>query len=639
MHYSTLTSLAILKVNIDHGRDYLDYLKPFVLDVLEYEKPETITDDTVHTLLLKKFGLNIPHRSIQVVLKRLSRKYPLKKENKIYKITGALKPNINIVAQKNQAERHIEAVISGLIEFSRSTVKPIDSNERAVKALLDFLLRFNIPCLKAYLRGTTIPDIEQSHKGDIVLVSKYIIKLQKTNPERFESFMILVQGHMLANALTCPDLAQVPETYKGVTFYLDTPLLISLLGLNNEYKKEAVKSLIDLLYRLNGKVSVFSHLRDELKGVIETAAGNLDDIKRRGGSIVMEARRSSKTKSDLLLFAQQIDEKLAEFNISEEQTPKYEYKFQIDEKVFDQALDDEVPHYKKEAKKNDINSVRSIYVLRKGMAPDTVERSKAVLVTSNTKFAKVAWRYGRAHEELRQVSSVITDFSLANMAWLKAPMGASSLPETEVLAFSYSALRPTKDFLNKYLTEIEKLDTDQTITERDHQLLRSSIYIEKELMSMTMGDEQALNEETITEILKRVTSEIKKEESEKLTEEQKQHKTTKEKLDKERQKKHELQDKLYWRCDKKAKLYSWNLTGLIIILQVVLIFISIWFKFSLVYTIILSLLIVIFNIFGLSSWKIHKKIKNTLLSRFLKKEEDITGLNLTNKDNQNKGRV
>ena len=49
-------------------------------------------------------------------------------------------------------------------------------------------------------------------------------------------------------------------------------------------------------------------------------------------------------------------------------------------------------------------------------------------------------------------------------------------------------------------------------------------------MNMTMGDEEALTEETITETLKRVTSKLKKEETEKLIEEQKQHQKTQNKL-------------------------------------------------------------------------------------------------------------
>ena len=39
MSTNTLTSLAILKVHVDQGKDYLDYLRPFILEVLIETQP------------------------------------------------------------------------------------------------------------------------------------------------------------------------------------------------------------------------------------------------------------------------------------------------------------------------------------------------------------------------------------------------------------------------------------------------------------------------------------------------------------------------------------------------------------------------------------------------------------------------
>jgi len=68
---STLTSLAMLKVTIDQGGDYLDYLKPFVLHVLSKYRPSPIIDSKIKEFIIKEFGLEIPERTIQIVLKPL----------------------------------------------------------------------------------------------------------------------------------------------------------------------------------------------------------------------------------------------------------------------------------------------------------------------------------------------------------------------------------------------------------------------------------------------------------------------------------------------------------------------------------------------------------------------------------------
>ncbi|MFH1915623.1 MAG: hypothetical protein ABIK45_15270 [Pseudomonadota bacterium] len=336
MSSSTLTSLAMLKVHIDQGQDYIDYLRPFILEVLIIHKPDPVTDKCVSDHIRGDFGLEIPPRVVQIVLKRLSRQLPIRRNDGVYRITGEL-PDQRIAQKKNIAERHIKAVLAGLRGISETTPKPITSDEEAVTAICTFLTQFSIPCLRAFLRGSTIPTIEDRQNAHIVLVSKYVMGLQ-SDPESSESFKVVIEGHMLANALLCPDLHNAPKSYRGTTFYLDTPLLVRRLDLVGNPHLENVKSLIMLLRNLGGKVAAFSHTREELEHVISGAASFIDSYQGRGG-IVWEARRKGATKSDLLLLLTQIDEKLKDAGIEIVDTPQYIEDVQIDETVFEDFLD------------------------------------------------------------------------------------------------------------------------------------------------------------------------------------------------------------------------------------------------------------------------------------------------------------
>ena len=524
MPTNTLTSLAILKVNIDQGNDYLDYLYPFILQVLVDHDLDPIRVVVVGACIREQFGLEIPQRTIELLLKRIARKGFVERDSGVYRKSGDL-PNPQLASKQAEAKRHIEAVLAGLQQFSQETINPISSDEEAVVTICTFLAAFDVTCLRAYLRGTAIPEFGGEHQTDIVLVSDYIQQVLRTNPERFASFLILVQGHMLANALMCPDLAKAPRTYRDVTFYLDTPLLIQSLGSEGEDKQAAIHELITLVRRLGGKVAAFSHSRDELQSVLRGATLYLESPQARG-AVVFEARRRGVTKSDLLLFASSVDDKLSEADIEVDNSPRYVKEFQIDETIFEQVLEDEVSYYNPRAREYDINSVRSIYAIRGNTSAPSVEKARAVFVTSNTGFAKAAWEYGQRYEPSQNVSSVITDFTLANMAWLKEPMGASSVPTTQLLAFSYAALAPSGELLDKYLREIDRLENQGTITEQDHQVLRSSPFVYPELMHLTLGQDAALTTETITKTLERVSSEIKKEESKKLMAEQQAHQET-----------------------------------------------------------------------------------------------------------------
>ncbi|MEW4454593.1 hypothetical protein AB1L30_18130 [Bremerella sp. JC817] len=211
---ATLTSIAMLKLNNDRGADYLDYLRPFVQQVLVDHRPDPVTDHIVRDHVLADFGLEIPSQTIQIVLKRLSRDIALEKDHGKYQITGEIEDTC-ITASKVNAERHINAIIDGLVEFSRTTIRPIESRASAIAILESFLARFGVDCLKAYLRGSSIPNTSESQDNEIAVVSNFLMSLQSSQPERFESFIVLVQGHMYANALMCPDLINAPKSYRA----------------------------------------------------------------------------------------------------------------------------------------------------------------------------------------------------------------------------------------------------------------------------------------------------------------------------------------------------------------------------------------------------------------------------------------
>lgn len=70
---------------------------------------------------------------------------------------------------------------------------------------------------------------------------------------------------------------------------------------------------------------------------------------------------------------------------------------------------------------------------------------------------------------------MIADFSLANLAWLKAPLAAPELPRLEVMAACHAALEPPDALWSKYITEIDRLEAQGGITARDHEVLRYSL--------------------------------------------------------------------------------------------------------------------------------------------------------------------
>jgi hypothetical protein len=565
----------MLKVNIDSGKDYLEYLRPFVVQTLVESPLKVVSDITVAEKLRSLCGLEIPHRTVHIVLQRLVKDGYLVRAHGVYNIVKNL-PNKDTSAVRADARRHITAVVHALVQFAKQSASRDITDDEATDSFIVFLSQFSIPCLKSYLRGTTLPSVNGNSDWKITLVSQFVNELI-LKPELFDSFMKLVQGHMLANALLCPDLQSVSKTYKDVVFYFDTPLLIQFLGLEGVHEKQAIDELITLVQRLNGTIACFSHTFEELVNVIRNSADFIDSPHGKG-TIVEEARKSGKTKSDLILLAQNTADLLNAGKISVLPTPPYDsktYRLEISETVFADVLAEEINYHNPKAKEYDVKSVRSVYILRRGSLPFSIEKARAVLVTNNSDFSKAAYDYGKQFEQSQEVSTVITDFSLANTAWLKAPQGAPSLPRKEVLAFAYAALRPTNEFWSKVLDEADKLEASGKISSRDHQLLRSSHHVQSELMKLTLGQDEALTEESITTTLNRVSAEIRKEESERLQQSEAARLRIEERFanqveETEHQitKNESIKQRIYWRSDRRAGREALALSILIGIAQV-----------------------------------------------------------------------
>lgn len=174
------------------------------------------------------------------------------------------------------------------------------------------------------------------------------------------------------------------------------------------------------------------------------------------------------------------------------------------------------------------------------------------MITNNSALANAAFEYGNQVEKSGEISTVLTDFSVANISWLKAPQAVPLLPQREIMAFAYATLRPSDDFLVKILEQADKLETEGKISPENHQLLRSSHYAQQLLYHTTLGEEEGLTEETISQALQKVSDEIRKKELIKLEAEKNQHHSTRELLHAEQAQTTAIRERLLKQANKTA---------------------------------------------------------------------------------------
>jgi len=525
----------MLKVNAEEEhRDYLDYLTPFIREQLAGGRVQPINETTLHAAIRSDYGLRIPRQTLALCLKRLTRNGVVARNSDGEYAVAQKFETAEIAELRRKTSNSLRTLLGELIGFAKKAHQVEWSEEKATDALTEYLSIFGIECLKAYGQRTTLPRIVPAKKDKSYatkfIINSFIQTTQETAPDSFEAIIVLVKGHMLSNALLCPDLAATANRFSNASVFVDTPFVLRLLHLGSEVSFEAAKETIDLIRQLHGRVAIFTHTATEVHGVIRACASHMDDPRARG-PLVREMRQRGVTAVDLLLLSSRLDHHYAELGIVRQETPRYVPEFQIDENVLEQALDEDIKYFNPRALEHDINSIRSIYALRTGKHPTSVEDCIAILVTTNAALARASYYFGQQFESSREISPVITDFSLANVAWLKVPFAATELPKLEVMSLCYAALKPSDKLWKKYLITIDKLQKVGHITARDHSLLRHSLAVQKELMSMTLGAEEKLTDETIPQLLERVRAEYKDEAEQKWIAERAEHENTKARRD------------------------------------------------------------------------------------------------------------
>ncbi len=68
---ASLSSLAMLSVQLSTGKDYLDYLHGFVIEALRSVESNGFDAATVQRAVDQQFGLKIPAATYAIFLKRL----------------------------------------------------------------------------------------------------------------------------------------------------------------------------------------------------------------------------------------------------------------------------------------------------------------------------------------------------------------------------------------------------------------------------------------------------------------------------------------------------------------------------------------------------------------------------------------
>lgn len=363
-------------------------------------------------------------------------------------------------------------------------------DRNASAALATFLRHYSIDFLKFAEQKSPLPPTESGAENTAYIVASFVSEAAKDRLGLFESIKVLVRSHILSNALMCPDLEKSSKGFSGIHFMADTRFLLKALDLESQYDTEIAKTLLSTIRKLKGVVCVFPETKDEVRTTLKSIIRNMQNSSGRG-TVYRELLRRGRGVATVILAEANLDTTLTSLGISTFPSPSYSeenYIFQIDEAELQDEIDLQLDYISGNAAKHDIRVVRNIFALRKGRHVSSMDDAGYMFLTTNAALSRAAFRYERNNSKGWIFPAVVTDYHLSHLAWLKSPMEAQNLTQVEILANCYATMRPDESIWNRYLAEVAQLKADNTISEREHAVLRLSINAPWELMDVTRGD-------------------------------------------------------------------------------------------------------------------------------------------------------
>jgi len=508
-----ITSLAILKVNYDENKDFIDFLVPFFMQALTAFEVSTILDpDIIRAEVFKQFQLKIPFGPSRGIINRLLRNNPdlLKKDKGNYELIK--KPdNESIKGFKEKSlevkRRHNDFILQFREYVGKNHTIILNHNE-AEEALYDFLATDGLSVLQQELEPIIEISQKLSTKKNLYYMAQFVKLVINNNQVLFEHLETITKGSMLADVVYTPDLNDMPRRIKRLDVYLDTSFLLKVLGfVDIKCLVKSANEVLDLLQKLKVNCYVFPHTIREIKEILNACKEQLNQQKTKF-PVWRHFHSINASRSDLVLIVGHLEEKLGLKEIFIKETPSYTVDINIDEKGLSEYLSTYFSN--PEALNKDIKSLSAVFRIRRGRHYRNLNDCPALFISDNSELITQSNKFFCSKNGyFSHIPISMNSNSLMTKLWLLAPDTHDNISRNHLVANCYSLLNPTQEIWEKYNIEAQKLETQGHVSQDDITLLRSSDEVIQLVTEECSGDESEINQELICISLEKYKAQLK----------------------------------------------------------------------------------------------------------------------------------
>lgn len=508
----TLASAAMLNsIFTLTNRDLLDSLVPFVKTAIYKcaRVGDEVKLDVVTNYLNITFGFaSIPLSVTRTLLKRLSPSCLIKKHGAFY-LKENLEPEVTqFNKNENKYKQHCEQVGHALASYlcecaGESSIDP----SLALDYLLLFFESHGFSIAKSPKSIALLPSNKK--KSYEYQVGQFILNEMKKESSTFDFVLEMLQGFFLSLAISLHSQSGGggKEHFKHTCCYLDIRIILDALQCNTAESGKASLELIKMLQEQGANVCVFEHTLEEVDEILRAYEYSIRNLSGNQSGHTLEGFDSKHSSwKEVSLFRSTVHLKVNNLGIyivkkvcHDNTNPPI-----IDEEGLRDYLDQNISYTRQVALDRDVDSISSIASLRKQLVPKSIESCGHIFITHNTRLAHFSEQYLQGKSDLQRVPYVIGEPHFTALLWLKCYQTHTNYSKIKLIQDALSSTAATEEVLHTFFQQVELMEGNGGITEAEAAAMKAHMFNMRELMSLTNGDSEQVNPNTVLSIRNRL---------------------------------------------------------------------------------------------------------------------------------------
>ena len=505
---SPLIHLALLEsLKANRISDEIDLFLPFIAVTLSEIAGEEVTPYLLQDKFAQSFGITPPISAIQVFMTRA------KKRKLLHRVNHAFFPNNEEVEKwkngysnkKDDIEASLEILRGDFKSFALEHFdKSIDDGECEI--LITEFIEKNISSVATQNRFEK-SQLKSKIKNTDHVTASFISHIHKARTSTLEHFSRIVKGMVLANYLCFADKIGSKKKFDSITAYLDTPIIVGMLGFSGNQKQKSINEFISLLKKVGIELMLFDKSLDEAEMLLGAWR---DDLKNKSykkfNSKTLELLRSQgydaeRLDTEIKLLKSRIEHKGITVATAFKPNPKY----QCDEKALEEAISFNFKENKN--LEHDTICISRIYSLREGKLVSNLNQKMAIFVTSNSGLVNHANDFFKSEIPTKKyIPLVVSEQWMTTMFWLKSPDIFNTLPMDQIIASAYGLLYTDDKFWSAFINKLQNLETKGKVSEEDFTFVRWDSDLLNLIHDVSVDVGEDFSEQDIFEIVDKIKS-------------------------------------------------------------------------------------------------------------------------------------